>query len=297
MQTVLQLLKSRLDVGRDALGAEEGGDAGGQQDPSNIGEPGMIVSDFQTELPSGGREQLHWIPAFETLGAGPMKAFEVDGVFDPVSGANFRQVDQHHRSGVACLAAHAVGEMKVAVNPTDGGPTTPSLDELVKVLRGSLECLPPPGDRHQVTTSGHLSGSLEQRLPVFVLEGTIYGMYRRRSLESAAVARALIADPNLLLLDEPFAALDEVTRFRLDEDLAALVRERSITVLLVTHSIAEAVFLADEVVVLSPRPARIIDRFEIPFGERNAALRSNVEYARLQSRIYEVLLAGMGVAS
>lgn len=113
----------------------------------------------------------------------------------------------------------------------------------------------------------------------------------------AAVARALIADPNLLLLDEPFAALDEVTRFRLDEDLAALVRERSITVLLVTHSIAEAVFLADEVVVLSPRPARIIDRFEIPFGERNAALRSNVEFARLQSRIYEVLLAGMGVAS
>jgi NitT/TauT family transport system ATP-binding protein len=110
----------------------------------------------------------------------------------------------------------------------------------------------------------------------------------------AAVARAFIADPNLLLLDEPFAALDEVTRLRLDEEVAALVREQSITVLLVTHSIAEAIFLADEVMVLSPRPARILKRFEIPFGERNAALRGREEFGRLQSEIYEVLLAGMG---
>jgi NitT/TauT family transport system ATP-binding protein len=113
----------------------------------------------------------------------------------------------------------------------------------------------------------------------------------------AAVARAFIADPTLLLLDEPFAALDEVTRLRLDEEVSALVRKRSITVLLVTHSIAEAVFLADEVVVLSPRPARILDRFEIPFGERNAALRGQEEFAALQSRIYNVLLAGMEATS
>ena len=110
----------------------------------------------------------------------------------------------------------------------------------------------------------------------------------------AAVARAFIADPNLLLLDEPFAALDEVTRLRLDEEVAALVREQSITVLLVTHSIAEAVFLADEVVVLSPRPARILKRFDIPFGQRHAPLRGREEFGRLQSEIYEVLLAGMG---
>lgn len=85
-----------------------------------------------------------------------------------------------------------------------------------------------------------------------------------------------------------------MTRLRLDEEVAALVREQSITVLLVTHSIAEAVFLADEVVVLSPRPARILKRFDIPFGQRHAALRGREEFGRLQSEIYEVLLAGMG---
>jgi len=109
----------------------------------------------------------------------------------------------------------------------------------------------------------------------------------------AAVARALVSDPRLLLLDEPFGALDEVTRFRLDEELAALVRGTGITVLLVTHSISEAVFLGDEVVVMSPRPARIIERFAIPFATRNAALRADPEFAAMQNRVLEVLRGGL----
>ena len=115
------------------------------------------------------------------------------------------------------------------------------------------------------------------------------GMKMRTSL-----ARALVSNPKLLLLDEPFGALDEVTRFRLDEDVARLVRGRDTTVLMVTHSISEAVFLADEVVVLSPRPARIVERFQIDLGERLPELRATPEFALMTSKIYEALRAAMG---
>ncbi len=73
-----------------------------------------------------------------------------------------------------------------------------------------------------------------------------------------SMARAMVTQPTLLLLDEPFASLDESTRHRLQEDLRALWEAEAMTVLFVTHSIAEAVFLAQRVVVLSPRPARIL---------------------------------------
>ena len=112
-----------------------------------------------------------------------------------------------------------------------------------------------------------------------------------------AVARTLVTDPSLLLLDEPFGALDEVTRYRLDEELAELVRDAGPTVVLVTHSISEAVFLADEVVVLGPRPTRVLERFTIDLGRRDAALRGTDEFAHLQSRIYDVLRSGMETVS
>ncbi|MBQ72083.1 MAG: nitrate/sulfonate/bicarbonate ABC transporter ATP-binding protein [Planctomycetaceae bacterium] len=112
-----------------------------------------------------------------------------------------------------------------------------------------------------------------------------------------AVARTLVTDPSLLLLDEPFGALDEVTRYRLDEDLANLVRDAGPTVVLVTHSISEAVFLADEVLVLGPRPARVLERFTIDLGRRDASLRSTDAFIQFQARIYEVLRSGMEASS
>jgi NitT/TauT family transport system ATP-binding protein len=101
------------------------------------------------------------------------------------------------------------------------------------------------------------------------------GMKMRVSL-----ARALVTDPDILLMDEPFAALDEITRFRLNNDLLALWRDLRKTVIFVTHSVFESVYLSRRVVVMTPRPGRISAEYRIDTAEpRGEDFRTSAEYA------------------
>jgi NitT/TauT family transport system ATP-binding protein len=101
------------------------------------------------------------------------------------------------------------------------------------------------------------------------------GMKMRVSL-----ARALVTDPDILLMDEPFAALDEITRFKLNNDLLALWRNLRKTVIFVTHSVFESVYLSQRVIVMTPRPGRLAAEFRIAAPEpRSDEFRTSVEYA------------------
>jgi NitT/TauT family transport system ATP-binding protein len=99
-----------------------------------------------------------------------------------------------------------------------------------------------------------------------------------------SIARALISEPLLLLMDEPFAALDEFTRHKLQEDLRDLWRRSGKTIVFVTHSIYEAAFLASRILVMSPRPGRIAADFSAPLPD-GAERRTSPEYAALVAEI------------
>jgi NitT/TauT family transport system ATP-binding protein len=130
--------------------------------------------------------------------------------------------------------------------------------------------LPDVGDRFP----DQLSGGMQQRI---------------------AIARALAEKPRLLLMDEPFGALDEMTRERLQSELVTICSETGAAVVFVTHSIPEAVFLSDRVVVMSPRPGRIEDVIEIGLGvgtARTDALREEPGYFAMVTAVREALHAG-----
>jgi NitT/TauT family transport system ATP-binding protein len=111
-----------------------------------------------------------------------------------------------------------------------------------------------------------------------------------------SIARALVTDPTILLLDEPFAALDELTRQRLDERLRALWLRRQMTVIFVTHALAEAAYLADRALVMSRRPGTIVldHALALP-SERSLDLRTSLAFVEQTAILYRALRAHGGL--
>ena len=110
--------------------------------------------------------------------------------------------------------------------------------------------------------------------------------------QRVAIARALAAHPALLLMDEPFGALDEMTREHMQTELLRICAAASTTVVFVTHSIPEAVYLSNRVVVMSPRPGRITDIIDVPLGgERGEDTREDDTFYKLITEVREALRA------
>jgi NitT/TauT family transport system ATP-binding protein len=111
----------------------------------------------------------------------------------------------------------------------------------------------------------------------------------------ASIARALVTEPRLLLMDEPFAALDEITRFKLNNDLLALWQDMRGTVIFVTHSVFESVFLSQRILVMTPRPGRVFTEIDIhaPYP-RDERFRTSAEYAGYCRLVSEALGQAMG---
>lgn len=109
-----------------------------------------------------------------------------------------------------------------------------------------------------------------------------------------SIARALVTAPQLLLMDEPFAALDEITRFKLNNDLLQLWRASGTTVVFVTHSVFESVYLSSRILVMTPRPGRIFTELTIdaPYP-RDQHFRTSAEYGAFCRRASEALAQAM----
>ncbi|MEM6740483.1 MAG: ABC transporter ATP-binding protein [Pseudomonadota bacterium] len=113
-----------------------------------------------------------------------------------------------------------------------------------------------------------------------------------------SIARAMVTHPRLILMDEPFAALDEITRFKLNNDLLKLKEKIDCTVIFVTHSVFESVFLSDRIVVMAARPGRVIRELAVdePYP-RSETFRTSADYAAHCRAASDALHAAMGEAA
>jgi NitT/TauT family transport system ATP-binding protein len=201
---------------------------------------------------------------------------------------------------IADLATPTAGKVTVnGVSPTAArlaraygyvfqAPALYAWRNVVRNVMLPLEVMGIPATERKARAAKYLDmvglGGFERKFP-WQLSG---GMQQRVS-----IARALAFEPELLLMDEPFGALDEITRDHLNDQLLRLWERTGKTVVFVTHSISEAVFLSNRIVVMSPRPGRILEviNSDLP-ADRRLDIRENTRFLEVAHRVRQALHAG-----
>jgi NitT/TauT family transport system ATP-binding protein len=192
---------------------------------------------------------------------------------------------------LAGLSRKSAGEVAVAGAPVDGPRKDIGIvfqDATLLAWRTVLENVLLPVEVQKLDHAVHR----ERALGLLTLVGLagFEGRYPNElsggMQQRAAIVRALVLDPRILLMDEPFGALDAMTRERMNVELLRIWEERKKTVFFITHSIPEAVFLGDRVVVMSPRPGRIVEVIPVPLPRpRGLAVMGSAEFGALTTRI------------
>ena len=151
----------------------------------------------------------------------------------------------------------------------------------------------------QLVGTGEIESKVQDALARVGLDGFAQAYPRELSggmRMRVSIARAIVTGPKLLLMDEPFAALDEFTRFKLNADMHTLWRQNRWTVVFVTHSIREAVFLSERVIVMSPRPGRIVGDVTVDLpAARTPELRLSHAFSDQCAAVSGILGAAVGM--
>jgi NitT/TauT family transport system ATP-binding protein len=269
--------------------------------PFRTGATAKVLNDEGFELP-GARVSVSKVwKRFDTRAGNVVALEDIDCEFPPESFVSILGPSGCGKSTllrlIAGLIAPSAGTVAVDGNAVVGPPSSLGMvfqDDVLLEWRTVLQnvLLPVEVKRLNKVKSLERAQELLEQVGLGDFQNSRPSQLSGGMKQRAAICQALVQSPQLLLMDEPFGALDALTREQMQTDLQALWLRQRKTVIFVTHSISEAVFLSDRVIVMSPRPGRIAREIEVDLPRpRDERSKADPEYLRIVREIHEMFAA------